>query len=518
MFDEKTAFRAETENLKKRKSPRRSRLSMRTKLFIGFIIFAAVMIGMIWLLQTAFMEDLYKNVRLRETSRCADVLSESDASDYRKVSEELGEKYNICISVYRISRVSEEGIQKVRVHENQNCFIHNIATDKFLDHLYAGASQNERYFERVSLDPDRIKSGGASGKDALDESGDAGESIILAQLICDGDMEYMLLFNTEIYPLSSTVSTMRLLLAYVSVLLVGIAAVMSLVISKMMARPAVQMSREASRLAMGNYDVTFDGGGYREMSHLADTLNHAAHELSGLDKMQKDLIANVSHDLRTPLTLISGYSEVMRDFPDEMTPENMQIIIDETERLSSLVSDMLDMSRLMSGTQKLNLTTFSLTETVRETVARYAKLREREGYVINFEYNYEVFVTADRVRILQVIYNLVNNAINYTGEDKKVVLRQTVADGYCRIEVIDSGEGIPESELPMIWERYYKSSSFHKRAHLGTGLGLSIVKNILALHKAKFGVRSRVGKGSCFWFELEVTGVSEKPSTDGKND
>ena len=471
----------------------RSRLTMRSKLFVGFIIFAAAMIGVMWLFQTVFMEDLYKNVRLNETSKCADILSQTDKSKYDDVSEELGDKYNICISVYKISSTS--GIQKVRVHENQNCFIHNIASDKFLDHVYNGAKAKGRYFERVSLDPSR-RNGEISESSV--------ESIIVAEVIEDDNVEYMLLFNTEIYPLSSTVSTMKLLLVYVSILLVGIAAVMSLVISKIMARPAVQMSREASRLAMGNYDVAFDGRGYREMSDLAETLNHAAKELSGLDRMQKDLIANVSHDLRTPLTLISGYSEVMRDIPGEMTAENMQIIIDETERLSSLVSDMLDMSRLMSGTQKLNMMLFSLTETVHETVARYSKLREREGYVIDFEYEGDVWVYADRVRILQVIYNLVNNAINYTGDDKRVVLRQTVKDGFCRIEVIDSGVGIPEEELPMIWERYYKSSSFHKRAPLGTGLGLSIVKNILALHKARFGVRSRVGSGSCFWFELEV--------------
>lgn len=478
---------------------------MRSKLFVGFIIFAAAMIGMMWLFQTVFMEDLYKNVRLRETTRCADVLTETDPADYKKSAEELGEKYNICISVYKITRSS--GIQKVKVHENQSCFIHNIPTDKFLDHLYAGARSNERYFERVPLDPQSQKG---------QNSGDSGESIILADLVEDGDAEYMMLFNTEIYPLASTVSTVKVLLAYVSVILVGIAAVMSLVISKIMARPAVQMSREASKLAMGNYDVTFDGGGYREMSDLAETLNHAAHELSGLDRMQKELIANVSHDLRTPLTLISGYSEVMRDIPGEMTPENMQIIIDETGRLSSLVSDMLDMSRLMSGVQKMNMTCFSMTETVCETVARYAKLREREGYVIDFEYDGDVWVTADRVRILQVIYNLVNNAINYTGDDKRVLLRQTVNDGYCRLEVIDSGEGIPEEELPMVWERYYKSSSFHKRAPLGTGLGLSIVKNILALHKARFGVRSRVGNGSCFWFELAVSENGETVQEDAK--
>ena len=220
--------------------------------------------------------------------------------------------------------------------------------------------------------------------------------------------------------------------------------------------------------------------------------------------MQKELIANVSHDLRTPLTLISGYSEVMRDIPGEMTAENMQIIIDETARLNSLVSDLLDVSRFMQGGGKLEISTFSLTETVREAMGRYARLIERDGYVIDFESDGEVLVRADKGRILQVIYNLVNNAVNYTGEDKRVVIRQTVKYGRCMIEVIDSGDGIPEDELPMIWDRYYKQASFHKRAVLGTGLGLSIVKNILVSHKARFGVRSRAGEGSTFWFELKA--------------
>lgn len=471
---------------------------MRSKIFIAFVIFTAAVLGVMWLMQSVFMESMYRNVRYSDTKRCADVMEKTDPADYEQKAEELGSKYNICISAYKIER--NTGTECVRSHVNQGCYVHNVATDAFLDRFYANAQKEGVYIEKAPLFPrnDRTFLGRA----------DSGSSIIYASLVkTDGDV-YMFLFNTEIYPLSSTVSTLRLMLIYASIFLVGVGALLSVIMSWIMARPAVAMSREASKLALGNYDVSFNGGGYREMSDLADTLNHAASELSGLDRMQKDLIANVSHDLRTPLTLISGYSEVMRDIPGEMTPENMQIIIDETARLSSLVSDMLDVSRFISGTQKLNLDTFSITDTVRETVERYAKLREREGYVIDFEFDGDVTVEADRVRILQVIYNLVNNAINYTGDDRRVVIRQKMVDGYCRIEVSDSGPGIPEEELPMIWERYYKSSSFHKRAPLGTGLGLSIVKNILALHKSRFGVRSRVGAGSTFWFELPVVGES----------
>ena len=474
---------------KKLRGRRKSKsLPIRTHIFASFLVFTAVVIGVLWLFQSVFMEDLYKSVRFRETAKCAREISAYDMDDAQTAATELGDRYGMCVSVYAVTGRRGQGIAEY--HENAVCFIHNTASDNLLDRLYLGAlDEGGEYIESVP------RFGGKR-----DDS--EGESIIYAKLIRGEDTNYMIVLNTEIYPLSSTVSTLRYQLIYVSIALIAVAAVISMILSHVMARPATAMSREAEKLALGNYDVIFNGGGYREMEGLAEALNHAAYELSGLDSMQKELIANVSHDLRTPLTLISGYSEVMRDIPGEMTAENMQIIIDETARLNSLVSDLLDVSRFMQGGGRLELSRFSLTETVREAMGRYARLIERDGYVIDFESDREVMVTADKGRILQVIYNLVNNAINYTGEDKRVVIRQVVNEGRCRIEITDSGSGIPEDELPMIWERYYKSRSFHKRAALGTGLGLSIVKNILVSHKARFGVRSRAGEGSTFWFEL----------------
>lgn len=234
--------------------------------------------------------------------------------------------------------------------------------------------------------------------------------------------------------------------------------------------------------------------------------------------MQKELIGNISHDLRTPLTMIAGYSEVMRDIPGEMNAENMQIIIDETNRLSSLVNDMLDLSRLTGGKRELKKTLFSLTECVRETVARYSHLKGAQGYVIEFHADREVFVSADETLILQVIYNLVSNAVNYTGDDRKVDIYQSIDNGVCRITVCDTGEGIAPEKLPLIWDRYYRTGDFHKRAVVGTGLGLSIVKNALILHGAQFGVSSTVGKGSAFWFELPEAEAGEncEPEKSGR--
>jgi len=202
--------------------------------------------------------------------------------------------------------------------------------------------------------------------------------------------------------------------------------------------------------------------------------------------------------------MIKGYSEVMRDIPEENTAENMQVIIDETTRLSELVNDMLDISKLQAGTRKPNYSDFCITQIIRETLTRYDKLVDRDGYSIEFSADEDVTICADQGMILQVIYNLINNAINYTGEDKRVTVRQSLNGMRVRISVMDTGEGIENDQLPLIWERYYKVDKVHKRATVGTGLGLSIVKEILELHSAVYGVNSTVGEGSEFWFEMPV--------------
>lgn len=487
---------ADKPKITKKHTKKSRKVSMRAWIFIAFIIFSAVVLAALWLTQTVFMDDLYKRVRLSELDKCADVLVSADVEDYEDSALELSEEYNICITVYEIR--NGRGVAVVTSHVDSGCFIHNLNlesthNDSLLTRLYKEAknSGSDGYMENVSLPED-------------DDSDYFIGDILYSRVVTKGNTEYMLLFNTEIYPLDSTVSSMRMMLFYISILLIAVAAVMSAVIASMMSSAVTKMSKEAGRLALGDYDVRFEGGPVREHCELADALNHAAGELSSLDRMQKDLIANVSHDLRTPLTLISGYSEVMRDIPGEMTADNMQVIIDESARLSSLVNDMLDMSRFISGKQVLNPERFSITEAVRETVERYTKMCEKDGYTVEFEYDGEVFVKADSSAIVRVIFNLLNNAVNYTGDDRRVVVKQLCRDNVCRIEFTDSGCGIAEEDLPLIWERYYRANEFHKRSVVGTGLGLSIVKNILALHKARFGVRSRVGHGSTFWFELPV--------------
>ena len=241
----------------------------------------------------------------------------------------------------------------------------------------------------------------------------------------------------------------------------------------------------------------------RSISEPIIETNEAAKQLSeSRYDLQRELIANISHDLRTPLTMIEGYAEAMRDIPEEVTPENMQIIIDETNRLNSMVNEVLDFSRLRTGNLELEEKPFSLTEQIRGIVGRVSKMTAVEGYTVVFDPAEDRTVKGDSARISQVVYNLLGNALTYTGEDKTVRITQQDIGSRVRVEISDSGEGIPKDELPFIFDRYYRSRENHRRAVIGSGLGLNICRSILEKHGARYGVKSEEGQGTTFWFEL----------------
>jgi Signal transduction histidine kinase len=279
-------------------------------------------------------------------------------------------------------------------------------------------------------------------------------------------------------------------------------AMVGFTMARSISEPIIETNEAARELSSSRYTRPPHSGGYREIAELNDTLVRAAEDLGRVEDLQRELIANISHDLRTPLTMIQGYAEAMRDIPEEATPENMQIIIDETNHLSSMVSEVLDFSRLRTGNLEMDIKPFDLTEQIREIVGRVGGMTAVDGYTVRFEPGEERTVTGDSNRISQVIYNLLGNALTYTGEDKTVNILQKDTGSRVRVEISDSGEGISAEELPYIWDRYYRSRENHRRAVIGSGLGLNICRGILEKHDARYGVRSEEGKGTTFWFEL----------------
>ena len=217
-------------------------------------------------------------------------------------------------------------------------------------------------------------------------------------------------------------------------------------------------------------------------------------------------MANVGHDLRTPLTMIKAYAEMTRDL-ESQTPEkrveNMNIIIEETDRLNVLVSDILDLSKLQSSTYELKIEEFDLNELIRNIIKRFYILIDSDGYEFIYNNDKKIMVKADKKRLEQVIYNLLNNAVNYTGEDKKIYINVTEDKKKVLVEIRDTGKGIDKDEIKYIWNKYYHNEKKHKRNAFGTGLGLSIVKTILESHNYKYGVKSVKNKGTTFYFEID---------------
>lgn len=500
------------------------RISISVKLFAYLAIFTLFILGVVWVMQIGLLNYFYSQSKSKELEIADRALTDTVLNDPAKldsVVETCATEYLLCIRVFRVEGTTARQIASADV--SGDCLIHRIS-DRFLTFLHNEAVRNGGlYSKRVSPDvlfithPDAM----AGWSDAQNPPANKEnfrdflwtpaitEDVNMIQVrVVAGSMgeSYIIMLNSELEPLNATVETLKTQFWMIAFILLWSALILAILISHNISEPIKKMNRAAKRLATGRYDADFHVDGYREVSELSESLTHASEQLAKNDTLQKELIANISHDLRTPLTMIIGYSEVMRDLPGENTPENVQVIIDETERLSRLVNDLLDLSKLQAGTLSPNFETFNLTDLVEATMLRYEKLTERDGYRIEYASDVSVEVRADRTMLLQVLYNLINNAINYTGDDKLVRVTQALSgDGSrVRISVIDSGAGIPPEQIPFIWDRYYKIDKVHRRAMIGTGLGLSIVKQILEAHHTTYGVESKVGEGSTFWFEMKV--------------
>ncbi|MBE7085388.1 MAG: HAMP domain-containing protein, partial [Clostridiales bacterium] len=267
------------------------------------------------------------------------------------------------------------------------------------------------------------------------------------------------------------------------------------VISGWVTRPVIEMQGKANALAHGDFTVDFHGDDYaQEIFELAEELNYARDELAKTDAMQKELIANVSHDFKTPLTMIKAYAsmimEISGDIPEKRN-KHAQVIVDEADRLTTLVSDVLELSKIRSGLERLHDTVFDMSTYVKEIISRFQYLVETHGYQFSIKVEKGLYTRGDETLLGQVLYNLIGNAVNYTGEDKRVeiVLKKT-SDTVFRFMVKDTGAGIKQEDVSTIWDRYYRSSETHKRPVKGTGLGLSIVKTVLERHRFVFGVDS----------------------------
>ena len=320
----------------------------------------------------------------------------------------------------------------------------------------------------------------------------------------DGESAYIILYRSfsELY---QVLDMNRRQLIVLTILLTLVASVLAAVLSRKFVRPIHVIRDTVNKLTMGDLGAVPEVKSRDEMGQLADSVKELGQALQRVDALRRELIANVSHELRSPLSLIGGYAEMVRDIhwkDREKREEDLDLIIRESRRMSEMVSDILDYSQLQAGYLKLRKDWYNLNDIVESEVMLCEQ--SASEYHIKIQYLYkeaEHMIYADALKISQVVRNLLNNAINHTKDGAPIIVEITEQPGTCKVAVKNEGDPIPEEERELIWERYHRSQHQGGRSE-GTGLGLSIVSTILKAHGMTYGVDYQNGM-TVFWFQCE---------------
>ena len=449
-----------------------------TKIFTYLAIFSLFILIFLFFFQVIFINTFYEWTKTKTIKNLSkDILvTENDTSLYDKL-DRVSYEENVCIEL-----------------SNSNG-----------DNLYSSSGNNCRLRSKM-IKRKFILSNKMTNTYNLVNNFTKEKSIMTATKISNN---LYIFISTSLIPLDSTINIIEQQLIVVSIVVLLLSIVVAYFISKRLSDPIIKISKAANLIAKGklktNFETTSD---IKELIDLTNALNDMKEELSKTEELQKDLMANVSHDLKTPLTMIKAYAELILDIninDKEKCKNNLTIIIEEVNRLNELVNDILALTKVENDLDKLDISSFDLIKLIEKIVKQHNIYVIKDGYSIEFIHDNikELMIDADKKKIEQVIYNLLNNALNYTGEDKKVIIKVEEDDKDYTIMVIDSGKGIDKKEIDHIFDRYYRSKKNHKRYVYGTGLGLSIVKNILLLHNYEYGVTSKKNKGTTFYFKIK---------------
>ena len=268
--------------------------------------------------------------------------------------------------------------------------------------------------------------------------------------------------------------------------------------------PVKQISASAKQIAQGDFDVRIEKGKDDELGQLCDAVNDMAGELGAAERMKNDFISSVSHELRTPLTAIKGWAETLRVGADPVTAEKgMTVIIRESERLSGLVEELLDFSRLQSGRMRLSAARLDILAELDEAVYLFTDRARTEHKDLTYEENTSLSpVYGDRDRLRQVFVNIIDNALKYTESGGSITVSSREEEGFVQVIVSDTGCGIPPEHLPNVKKKFYKANQLVR----GSGIGLAVADEIAAMHGGSLRIESQVGVGTVVTVSLPTCG------------
>ncbi len=482
------------------------------KLWAGIIVMTILLLLLIMVFQTEFLYDFYFDQEVKQLEK-----------DCKRMANYLARgQYNFAIPYSSIVRrvnditIATDVDRKIFYVQGTSDYKEGFSFGfRHIDDILRGETIKEK--NRMIRNPDAIwdqtpretlmvgvpirKNLSASPDNnnqirELDDFGSARREAIIGAV-------YII---TPLEQLETTVNAIRLQFLYIFVGAIILASILSFLLSQSFSEPLKTINNAAMEISKGNYNTKIDLVSSKEIKELGDTMNNLAKQLSRVEQIRREFIANVSHEIRTPLSYLQGYTEVLMDGFAESEEERQKylaIIMEETVRLKLMVDEILQLSQLEDGHVQLKNIPFSIDSVIKRTIDKLLPIATKRHISIKYQNLSDEIMTclADENRIKQVLINLLNNAIKHSYDYGNILISTYRQNEFVYVCVRDFGEGIPEEDLPFIWDRFYTVDK--QRTVESTGLGLAIVKNILNAHGTGITASSVLGEGTEFCFYLQ---------------
>ncbi len=455
------------------------------KLWVGLMVLVMFVLSLLWFYQILFLENYYVDYKISNIIKQGrgnfDGLTDLNDPQLEERLDRFVHDYNCHVEVLNLNRVP--------IYQSNFGKSFPMTGQSARREIIQAAMQGNTF--TTTLTHPRFES----------------QFILIGLPIYNNEqLTGVMLIHLPLVPIGDTVDILKQQFTYISIALLITASIIAYFLAKTLIRPLAGITKNAKKMAEGNFSEPVPGQSRSdEIGQLSFTMNYLRSELQKTENLRREFIANVSHELKTPLSLIRGYAETIRDVSlrnDTKRTEHANIIVEESERLSNIVKDILLLSQMRSKNKDLNKTVFSISSLIDNTITKFSLPAEKRN--ISFEWNHhkEIFVYADEDCIEQVLINLIENALSHSSEHQEITISLTQAKETTTVKIHDHGRGIPAEDLPFIWDRYYSGDRSEQETSQGTGLGLAIVKEILDAHDVNFGVKSSENEGTCFWFNL----------------